>query len=152
MLVSAFCTGLRGGLVTAQGRPFLEPIGVVRSPLKSREQAPLQGSEGAPDAWIDVKQKFRDGLDGVEIGQEIIILTWLHRGRRDVLKVHPRMDLAAPTIGVFATRSPDRPNPIGVHRVRVFERLADKIRVGPLEAIDGTPIVDIKAVLDDNEA
>ena len=132
--------------MTAQ-EPLLDPIGHVRSALASPDQAPLQGSEGAPDAWLEINERFVDGLDGIEVGHEIIVLTWLHHGRRDTLKVHPREDLAAPLRGVFATRSPDRPNPIGLHRVRVVERLRDKIKVGPLEAIDGTPVVDIKPVL-----
>jgi tRNA-Thr(GGU) m(6)t(6)A37 methyltransferase TsaA len=129
-------------LMTAHAM-LLQPIGYVRSELASRDQAPRQGSEGAPNAWIEIDGSFVDGLDGIEVGHEIIVLTWLHRGRRDVLKVHPRGDRPAPLRGVFATRSPDRPNPIGLHRVRVIERLPDRIRVGPLEAIDGTPVVDI---------
>jgi len=92
-----------------------------------------------------------DGLDGLAPGMELIVLTWLHRSRRDVLKVHPRGDPANPLTGVFATRSPDRPNPIGLHRVRVLERTRNKIKVGPLEAIDGTPIVDLKPALGSKE-
>ncbi len=125
----------------------IRPIGHVRSPLESRSEAPLQGTEGAPDAWLELHENALPGLDGIAAGQEIIVLTWLHQARRDVLKVHPRGDPAVPLSGVFATRSPDRPNPIGLHRVRVAEVARNRIKVGPLEAIDGTPIVDIKPAL-----
>ncbi len=125
----------------------IRPIGYVRSPLESRDQAPLQGKEGAPDAWLELNESVLDGLAGIAPGLEIIVLTWLHEARRDVLKVHPRGDPALPLTGVFATRSPDRPNPIGLHRVRVLELARNRVKVGPLEAIDGTPIVDIKPVL-----
>jgi tRNA-Thr(GGU) m(6)t(6)A37 methyltransferase TsaA len=125
----------------------IRPIGYVRSPLASRNEAPLQGIEGAPDAWLELHEDALAGLDGIAAGQEIIVLTWLHQARRDVLKVHPRGDPAVPLSGVFATRSPDRPNPIGLHRVRVVEVARNGIKVGPLEAIDGTPVVDIKPVL-----
>jgi tRNA-Thr(GGU) m(6)t(6)A37 methyltransferase TsaA len=125
----------------------IRPIGHVRSRLQSRAEAPRQGEEGAPDAWLEVHEDARAGLDGISAGQEIIVLTWLHQARRDVLKVHPRSDPARPLSGVFATRSPDRPNPIGLHRVRVLELSGNRLRVGPLEAIDGTPVVDIKPVL-----
>jgi tRNA-Thr(GGU) m(6)t(6)A37 methyltransferase TsaA len=125
----------------------IRPIGYVRSPLKSRAAAPLQGSEGAPDAWLEIGEAALPGLDGIATGQEIIVLTWFHQARRDVLKLHPRGDPTLPLSGVFATRSPDRPNPIGLHRVRVIEFANKKLKVGPLEAIDGTPIVDIKPVL-----
>jgi tRNA-Thr(GGU) m(6)t(6)A37 methyltransferase TsaA len=127
-------------------RVSIRPIGFVRSPLNSREEAPRQGIEGAPDAWLEFDPEFLAGIDGIAAGQEIIVLTWLHQARRDVLKVHPRGDPTVPLSGVFATRSPDRPNPIGLHRVRVVEVAPNKIKVGPLEAIDGTPIVDIKPV------
>jgi tRNA-Thr(GGU) m(6)t(6)A37 methyltransferase TsaA len=119
----------------------------VRSPLRSRDEAPRQGSEGAPDAWLELHEQVLAGAEGIEVGQEIIVLTWFHQAARDVLKVHPRNDLNVPLCGVFATRSPDRPNPIGLHRVRVAEIAGARIKVGPLEAIDGTPIVDIKPVL-----
>jgi tRNA-Thr(GGU) m(6)t(6)A37 methyltransferase TsaA len=119
----------------------LRPIGVVRSPLEDRERAPNQGSEGAPDAWIV------DGLEGIEVGDELIVITWLHEARRDVLKTHPRGDASRPLAGVFATRSPDRPNPLGLHPVVVLEIDGRKLKVGPLEAIDGTPVVDIKPVI-----
>ena len=126
----------------------LRPIGVVRSPLTTREEAPRQGSEGAPEAWVEIDPAFADALAGVAKGNEIILLTWLHLSRRDVLKVHPRGDPEKPLAGVFATRSPDRPNPIGLHRVHVLETDEPaRLRVSPLEALDGTPVVDIKPVL-----
>jgi tRNA-Thr(GGU) m(6)t(6)A37 methyltransferase TsaA len=125
----------------------VRPIGYVRSSLRSRDQAPRQGSEGAPDAWLDVDIDVRAGLEGIAVGDEVIVLTWFHESRRDVLRLHPRSDPSLPITGVFATRSPDRPNPIGLHRVRVLEVAGQRIKVGPLEAIDGTPIVDIKPVL-----
>lgn len=126
----------------------LHPVGVVRSRLVRREDAPKQGSEGAPEAWIEFQPAYADALLGVAAGDEVILLTWLHLGRRDVLQVHPRGDPANPIAGVFATRSPDRPNPIGLHRVRVLEVAAPgRLRVAPLEAVDGTPVVDMKAVL-----
>lgn len=125
----------------------LRPIGRVHSSIRSLRDAPLQGTEGAPSARLQLDDGVLDGLDGVQAGQEILVLTWLHRSRRDVLKVHPRNDTARPLTGVFATRSPDRPNPIGLHRVRVVEVGDDTITVEPLEAIDGTPILDIKPVL-----
>ena len=125
----------------------IRPIAFVRSPLTSRADAPRQGDEGAPDAWLELAADVRPALDGIASGQEIIVLTWLHQARRDVLRTHPRNDLSLPLSGVFGTRSPDRPNPIGLHRVRVLAVEPNRIKVGPLEAIDGTPIVDIKPVL-----
>lgn len=127
----------------------LVPVGHVRSRLATREEAPRQGVEGAPEAWIALREEFLDALDGLAAGDEVIVITWLHLGRRDVLKVHPRGDPAAPLAGVFATRSPDRPNPLGLHRVRILELRRDRLRVEPLEAIDGTPVVDVKPVLGD---
>ncbi len=112
-----------------------------------RKQAPKQGSEGAPHAWIDLKSTVADGLGGIRVGDEMVVITWLHQGKRDVLKVHPRGDTNAPLAGVFATRSPDRPNPLGLHRVIVLAIEGTKLQVRPLEAIDGTPVVDIKPVL-----
>lgn len=107
----------------------------------------MQGDEGAPEAWLDITPKATPGLMGIQPGDELIVLTWLHLAERDVLQVHPRGDLNRPLTGVFATRSPDRPNPIGLHRVSVIEVTEQKLRVAPLEAINGTPIVDIKPVL-----
>jgi tRNA-Thr(GGU) m(6)t(6)A37 methyltransferase TsaA len=128
--------------------PFvIKPIGIIRSKLTSRKEAPRQGYEGAPEAWLELTDAVLPGLLGVEAGDELIVLTWLHAARREVLQVHPRDKLKAPLTGVFATRSPDRPNPIGLHRVTVLELKGSQLKVGPIEAIDGTPIVDIKAVL-----
>ena len=123
------------------------PIGTVRSPLTDPATAPKQGDEGAPDAWLELDPAVRQGLEGIRAGDELVVLTWLHRANRDVLRVHPRGDASRPQQGVFNTRSPDRPNPIGVHRVRVKAVDGDRIRVGDLEAIDGTPLVDLKPVL-----
>lgn len=125
----------------------LRSIGVIRSVLKVRAKAPMQGSEGAPDAWLEVRRFAADGLDGLAKGDDVIVVTWLHRARRDVLKVHPRSDRSRPLTGVFATRSPDRPNPLGLHRVSVRKVAGNRLRIGPIEAVDGTPVVDIKPVL-----
>jgi tRNA-Thr(GGU) m(6)t(6)A37 methyltransferase TsaA len=125
----------------------IEPIGIIHSDLTSREEAPHQGYEGAPDAWIEMNPKVVEGLEGISAGQEIILVTWLHLARRDLLRVHPRRDRSRPLTGVFATRSPDRPNPIGLHRVRVLEVVGNRLKVGPLEAIDGTPLIDIKPLV-----
>ena len=125
----------------------LRPIGVIRSVIKKRSEAPKQGSEGAPDVWLDFKQFAIPGLDGLLAGQEIIVVTWLHKARRDVLKVHPRSDPSRQLMGVFATRSPDRPNPLGLHQVKIREVTKHRLRIGPMEAIDGTPVVDMKPVL-----
>lgn len=128
----------------------IEPIGFVRSALTRLEDAPMQGDEGAPDAWLELVPDVRQGLIGIQAGDELIVLTWLHLAQRDVLQVHPRGDLSRPLTGVFATRSPDRPNPVGLHRVSVLEVAEQSLRVARLEAIDGTPIVDIKPVLSAN--
>ena len=125
----------------------LTPIGFLHSPLKQREEAPRQGREGAPDAWLEVEPAVAEGLEGIEVGQELILVTWLHQSQRDVLRVHPRSDESLPLTGVFATRSPDRPNPLGLHRVTVLEVAGSRLKVGPIEAIHGTPVVDIKPVL-----
>ncbi|MGH6822390.1 MAG: tRNA (N6-threonylcarbamoyladenosine(37)-N6)-methyltransferase TrmO [Methylocella sp.] len=125
----------------------LYPIGFIRSSLKLRADAPKFGNEGAPDAWLEVSQAVAEGLQGIAVGDEIILLTWFHKSRRDILKLHPRWDKSLPLTGVFATRSPDRPNPIGLHRVTVLEIAGSQLKVGPLEAIDGTPVVDIKLVV-----
>ena len=122
----------------------LRPIGVIRSTLKSRSKAPKQGSEGAPDAWLNVHAWAADALHRLAAGDEIIVITWFHRARRDVYQVHPRSDPRNPLTGVFATRSPDRPNPIGLHPVVVRAIDGTRLRIGPIEAIDGTPVVDIK--------
>ena len=125
----------------------LRPIGVVRSPLRDRADAPRQGSEGAPDAWIVLEPSFADALQGIRVGDELVLLTWLHEADRSVQQVHPRDDETRPLTGVFATRSSDRPNPIGLHRVTVRAIDGLELTVGPLEAIDGTPPVDLKPVL-----
>ena len=125
----------------------IEPIGFIRSELTRLEDAPMQGDEGAPEAWLELTPQTAPGLMGITVGDDLLVLTWLHLAQRDVLQVHPRGDLNRPLTGVFATRSPDRPNPVGLHRVSVLEVMEGKLRVAPLEAIDGTPIVDIKPVL-----
>ena len=125
----------------------LHPIGIVESPLSDRAEAPKQGDEGAPDAWLVFDASVAAGLEGIAAGDELLLLTWLDRARRDVLRVYPRGDVSRGEHGVFTTRSPDRPNPIGLHRVRVAEVDGTRIRVHDLEALDGTPIVDIKPVL-----
>jgi len=125
----------------------LTPIGFVQSTLKSRLNAPRQGSEGAPDAWLEIASKVARCAREIALGDEVILITWFHKAKRSVLKVHPRGDKNTPLTGVFSTRSPDRPNPLGLHRVKVLEIDGNRLRVGPLEAIDGTPVVDIKPVL-----
>jgi tRNA-Thr(GGU) m(6)t(6)A37 methyltransferase TsaA len=126
----------------------LQPIGRVESPLVDRAEAPKQGNEGAPAAWLNIDVRFRAALDGLQVGDEVIVLTWLDRARRNVLVVHPRGDPANPLQGVFNTRSPDRPNPVGLHRVRILAIEGTRIKASDLEAIDGTPIIDLKPVLD----
>ena len=125
----------------------VRPIGVIRSSLASRKNAPRQGDEGAPDAWLEVDGELAPALRGVAAGDDLLVLTWLHQADRSTLEVHPRSDPANPLAGVFATRSPDRPNPIGVHRVTVRGISGTRLRVGPIEAIDGTPVLDLKPVL-----
>jgi len=125
----------------------LRPVGVIRSRLKERSKAPKQGSEGAPDAWIEVRPFAAQALEGLAVGDAIIVLTWLHRAHREVLKVHPRSDPNRRLTGVFATRSPDRPNPIGLHQTTVRKISKKRLRIGPMEAINGTPVIDIKPVL-----
>jgi len=124
----------------------LRPIGILRSRLKSRRNAPKQGGEGAPDAWLEVRPPLVRALEGISCGDTIIVVTWLHQARRDVLRVHPRDNTRSPLKGVFATRSADRPNPLGLHTVTVKRIAGHRLRIGPIEAIDGTPVVDIKPV------
>jgi tRNA-Thr(GGU) m(6)t(6)A37 methyltransferase TsaA len=127
----------------------LKPIGYVRSPLVDREHAPKQGDEGAPEAQLLFEPEFQEGLKDLRAGEEILVLTWLDRGDRETLRVHPRGDESAPLRGVFSTRSPDRPNPVGLHRVRIVEIASPtRFTVRDLEAIDATPIIDVKPVLD----
>ena len=132
-------------------QPTLRPVGVIRSALRTRRAAPKQGSEGAPDAWIEIHAWAAEGLRGLVVGDEIIVITWLHRAHREVLKVHPRGDASRPLTGVFSTRSPDRPNPLGLHRVKVLEINSGRLNIGPIEAIDGTPVIDIKPVVGSND-
>ena len=127
----------------------LRAIGRIRSDLKRLDDAPRQGREGAPDAWLEIHDDVAPALDRLAAGDEIVLITWLHAAKRDVLAVHPRDDRSIPLTGVFATRSPDRPNPLGLHRVTVRAIDGARLRIGPIEAIDGTPVVDIKIALDD---
>ncbi len=123
------------------------PIGRIESPLTDLASAPKQGDEGAPDAWLVFDPAVLGGLEGIRAGDEVIVLTWLDRARRDVLRVHPRGDRSRPQQGVFSTRAPHRPNPIGLHRVEVASIEGGRVRVRNLEALDGTPMIDVKPVL-----
>ncbi len=127
----------------------LHTFGRIQSTLRALDEAPRQGSEGAPDAWLELNSTCAGGLLGIAKGDDLIVITWLHHADRDVLEVHPRGDPNNPLTAVFATRSPHRPNPLGLHRVTVREISGTRLRIGPIEAIDGTPVVDIKAVLDE---
>ena len=131
-----------------EGSFVLRPIGWVESPLTDRRLAPCQGDEGAPEACLVFGQEVSEGLRDLRAGDEVIVLTWLDRAHRDVLAVRPRGDPARPLTGVFSTRSPDRPNPVGLHRVEIVSVDGTRIEVRHLEALDGTPIVDVKPVLD----
>jgi tRNA-Thr(GGU) m(6)t(6)A37 methyltransferase TsaA len=126
----------------------LRAIGRVESPLTDRDQAPRQGDEGSPEATLAFDERVREGLADLRAGQDVLVFTWLDRGRRDVLAVHPRGDPSRPRTGVFSTRSPDRPNPIGLHRVTIVAIDGLRVRVRDLEALDGTPVIDVKPVLD----
>jgi tRNA-Thr(GGU) m(6)t(6)A37 methyltransferase TsaA len=125
----------------------LRRVGLVHSPLTDLDEAPRQGDEGAPDAWISIDPEFSEAARDLHSGDVVLVLTWLHRADRSVLAVHPRDDASRPLTGVFATRSSHRPNPIGVHRVRILATEDQRIHVSGLEAIDGTPVVDIKPAL-----
>jgi tRNA-Thr(GGU) m(6)t(6)A37 methyltransferase TsaA len=125
----------------------LRAVGTVESALEDPAVAPKQGHEGAPDAWLVFERDVLEALEGVRAGDRIIVLTWLDRAERDVLRVHPRDDLTRPMQGVFSTRSADRPNPIGLHEVEVLAVEGERVHVRPLEALDGTPVVDVKPVL-----
>lgn len=130
-----------------QGTWQVHAVGVVRSALSDLEAAPRQGDEGAPAAWVEVHPEAAAAADGVAVGDRLVLLTWLDRADRTVTRVHPRGDASLPLTGVFATRSPHRPNPVGLHPVTVVERDGDRLRVEPLEAVDGTPVIDIKVEL-----
>jgi tRNA-Thr(GGU) m(6)t(6)A37 methyltransferase TsaA len=125
----------------------IRPIGTIESPLVDRSATPRQGDEGSPDAWLLFDTRVAEGIRDLRVGTEVLVLTWLDRARRDVLEVHPRGDSSNRLTGVFSTRSPDRPNPIGLHRVRIESIDGMRVRVSNLEALDGTPIVDVKPLL-----
>jgi tRNA-Thr(GGU) m(6)t(6)A37 methyltransferase TsaA len=131
-----------------KGRPYvLRPVGYVESSLVDIAEAPSQGDEGAPEAWLNFDPEIYDAVRDLEVGDRIIVITWLHLSRRDVLRTYPR-DLAdAPHLGVFSLRAPDRPNPIGLHTVEILEVSGLRIRVNNLEAVNGTPILDVKPVV-----
>jgi tRNA-Thr(GGU) m(6)t(6)A37 methyltransferase TsaA len=135
----------------AEEHYHLHPIGVVESPLTDRAAAPLQGHEGAPDATLVMRKEMSEGVRDLEAGNDLIVLTWLHQSNREVLSTRPRSDPKNPIRGVFSTRSPDRPNPIGLHLVQIVDIEGNRIRVRDLEAIDGTPVIDIKPVIDSRE-
>ncbi|HJU02822.1 MAG TPA: tRNA (N6-threonylcarbamoyladenosine(37)-N6)-methyltransferase TrmO [Actinomycetes bacterium] len=137
---------------TAAGAYTIRPIGRVESPLTDPGTAPKQGFEGAPDAWLAFDPGVADGLRDLAAGDDVFVLTWLHLARRDVLAVHPRDDPRNPETGVFSTRSQDRPNPVGLHRVRVAAVDGLRVLVHGLEAVDGTPVVDVKPALGGGEA
>ena len=130
----------------------VKTIGRVESPLSDFDAAPRQADEGAPEAWLVFEPDVLEGLQSLRPGQDVILITWLHRARRDVLSVHPRGDQSRRKEGVFSTRSPDRPNPIGLHRVEIAAIEGPRIRVRSLEALDGTPIIDVKPVLSEDIA
>lgn len=131
----------------SQPRLEVVPIGTVESSLTDPASAPKQGDEGAPEAWLVFEPTVLEALDGIRAGDEVVVLTWLDRACRDVLRVHPRDDPSRPEQGVFSTRSPDRPNPIGLHRVEIASVDGRRVRVRNLEAVNGTPIVDVKPLL-----
>ena len=130
------------------GSYLVQPVGRVESSLVDREMAPNQGDEGAPDAWLVFEPWAGEAVRDLRVGTEVLLLTWFDRSRRDVLAVHPRGDPTRPLTGVFSTRSPDRPNPIGLHRVAILAIDGLRVQVSNLEALDGTPIVDVKPVLE----
>ena len=123
------------------------PVGWIESTLEDLGAAPPQGDEGAPDAWVVLRPELQPAMRDLKVGDQVMVLTWLHRGDRTVLEVHPRGDLERPLTGVFSTRSPDRPNPVGLHEVEVLGVDGTRLRVRSLEPLDGTPVVDIKPVL-----
>jgi tRNA-Thr(GGU) m(6)t(6)A37 methyltransferase TsaA len=125
----------------------LQTIGHVESALAELSEAPRQPDEGAPEAWIVLDDRYAAALDGLAPGSDVVLLTWLDRSDREVLAVHPRGDTERPLAGVFATRSPDRPNPIGLHDVQILDIDGTRVHVRTLEAVDGTPVLDIKPAL-----
>jgi tRNA-Thr(GGU) m(6)t(6)A37 methyltransferase TsaA len=125
----------------------VRPVAVVASPLTDPATAPKQGTEGGAEAWLTFDATVLDALDGLAPGDRVLLLTWLDRADRGTLRVHPRDDLRNPLRGVFGTRSADRPNPIGLHEVEILELDGARMRVAPLEAVDGTPVLDVKPVL-----
>jgi tRNA-Thr(GGU) m(6)t(6)A37 methyltransferase TsaA len=129
----------------------IEPVGTIRSELRKVEDAPLFYTEGAPNAYLEIFPAYAGGLERLQVGDELVVITWLHLARRDMLKVYPRRDPSRPLTGVFLTRSPHRPNPIGLHRVKVLQIKSCRLLVGPIEAIDGTPVIDLKAVVDSSD-
>jgi tRNA-Thr(GGU) m(6)t(6)A37 methyltransferase TsaA len=137
-------TGKRG--LNVQGY-LIKPVGFIRSKIKNTKDAPRFYTEGAPNATLELMPKYSAGLDRMNVGDEVIVITWLHLARRDTLRVHPRGDASRPLTGVFSTRSPARPNPLGLHRVRILQINGNNLLIGPIEAIDGTPVVDIKPVV-----
>jgi tRNA-Thr(GGU) m(6)t(6)A37 methyltransferase TsaA len=139
------------GLSRRRGTFPLTVIGIIESRLQSTERAPRQGSDGAPDAWLVLDADYAPGLTGIAAGDDLIVVTWLHRACRDVLEVYPRDEPKNAVVGVFGTRSSHRPNPLGLHRVTVREIAGTRLRIGPIEAIDGTPVVDVKPVLGNSD-
>ncbi len=143
---------MKGGQMTSDQGPVgtyqVRAVGRVESPLVDRDLAPRQGDEGAPDAWIAFDPAVRQAIHDFTVGAEVIVVTWFDRADRDVLAVHPRGDPDNPVLGVFSTRSPDRPNPIGLHPVRILAIDGLRVQVRDLEALDGTPVVDVKPVLE----
>ena len=125
----------------------VRPIATVESPLTDLAAAPKQADEGAPEAWLVFARDVLDALDGLRVGDAVIVLTWLHRSDREVLRVHPRGEVARPMQGVFSTRSPARPNPIGLHEAQILAIDGARVRLSALEAVDGTPVIDVKPVL-----
>src|SRR5262245_59727195 len=128
----------------------LEPIGTIRSEIKNREDAPLFYTEGAPNAHLELSPSYWDGLEAMKVGDEIIVITWPHRAIRHALRVHPRGDTSRPLAGVFLTQSADRPNPLGLHRAKVVAIDQGCLLIGPIETIDGTPVIDIKPVVEES--
>jgi tRNA-Thr(GGU) m(6)t(6)A37 methyltransferase TsaA len=129
---------------------LLNPIGRVSSTLTDLQSAPRQPDEGAPEAWLIFDARVGAGLKGIHVGDEILLFTWLDRAQRDVLSVHPRGDTSRSLEGVFVTRSPHRPNPIGLHRVQITAIDGTRLQVRNLEALDGTPIIDVKCILSED--